>query len=238
MMTIVKRVSPGPIAVVVLLSAAVFEGRAAADDTAGLYVGGNLGRTLSTYSRSALDETLVSADNGEGYTLTVDAAFVHHQQAVWSADIGYMVSPYFGVETSYLDLARLRYFAHGSEVYAAAPYLGSSPLAANLDIASRGPTLALIGALPMTNDWSVNARVGAYEGKSTSDYRFMAGSNVSEGSESDSSTSLLAGAGTTYVLGAHWVLRLDYLYLDQIKEKVFGKSFNVSLVTAGVAYAF
>jgi opacity protein-like surface antigen len=231
---IMRRASLGPVAVSALLSTLVFSGRAAADPLDGLFVGGNFGYTLSTYSRSALDHALVGTFASAGDDLTLDAAFLHGNQTVWSADIGYMVAPVFSVEASYLDLGTLRYEARGT-VKAVA---GSVPASDDLDITSRGPTLALVGVLPMTSDWSVNARVGAYESKTKTDFGSVFDGSVSAGSASESSTALLAGAGAAYVLGAHWVLRLDYLYLDQIKEKLLGKSFNVSLVTGGVAYAF
>lgn len=232
---IMRRANLGAVSAFVLLSAMLSNGRAAADEAGGLYVGGNFGYTLSTYTRSALDDALVSTFSSAREDLRLDATFVHSKQAVWSADVGYMVSAYLGIEASYLDLGTLRYFARGTVT---APPPAAGPLSATVDITSRGPTLALVGALPMTNDWSVNARVGAYEGKTTSDFTTVVAGSANPGSESETSTALLAGAGTSYVLGAHWLLRLDYVYLDQIKEKLFGKSFNVNLVTAGVAYAF
>ena len=232
---------PAPTSWVLLLAAlaaSLFDARAAAQESGALYVGGNFGYALSSYGRKALDDALTSNVNSAGDALTLDAAFVHDKEGMWSADLGYMMSPNFSVEASYLDLETLKYFASGTEESLAAPYLGPNPLATKVDISSRGPALALIGVLPMTNDWYVSARAGAYEGKTTSDYRILAGTSLAIGSESASSTTFLAGAGTTYVLGAHWMLRLDYLYLNQIKEKLLGQSFNVSLVMAGVAYVF
>jgi opacity protein-like surface antigen len=216
------------------LSAILFDARAAAQEGGALYVGGNYGYTLSTYSRTALNEAVVSTFNEEGYGLTLAGTLLHDREAPWSADIGYMFSPYFSVEASYLDLRTLRYFARGTET----SLFASTSVSTNIDITSHGPTLAMVGVLPMTNDWYVNARAGAYEGKTTSDYRTVNDSSRTSGSESESSTSALAGVGTAYILGGHWIVRLDYLYLDHIGEKLLGKPFSVNLVTAGVAYAF
>jgi len=216
------------------LSAMLFDARAAAQEGGALYVGGNFGYALSTYGRTALDDALASSVSATGYGLALSTSYVRDKQPVWSADIGYMISRYLSVEGSYLDLGTLRYFARGTETSS----FNSTSIAGNLNISSRGPALALVGVLPMTNDWSVNARVGAYESKTKTAYRFAFSSSANVGSEAESSTTPVVGAGTTYVLGAHWVLRLDYLYLDQIKEKLLAKSFNVNLVTAGVAYAF
>jgi OmpA-OmpF porin, OOP family len=229
-----RRAILGPMAVSALLSALALDGRAAADGLDGLYLGANAGYTLSTYSHAALDDALVSTFDSAGDDLTLHASFAHSKQVDWSADIGYMFAPEFGIEASYLDLGTLNYFARGTVKTES----GSVPTSVHLDISSRGPTLALVAVLPMTNEWSVNARLGAYESRTASDATTAIDGSVSPSSESETSTALLAGAGTTYALGAHWVLRLHYEYLDQVKEKLLGKSFNVNLLTAGVAYAF
>lgn len=228
-----RRTILGPVAVI-LLSVAFSRGRALAQEGGALYVGGNYAYALTTYDRSALNSALVSAVNAADLGLALHASYVDSKQTAWSADIGYMVSRYFSVEASYLDLGTLRYFARGTE----SSLFASAPFATRVDISSRGPTLALVGVLPMTNDWYLNARVGAYESKTESGVRTVVGGSVLAGSYSESSADPLAGVGTAYVLGAHWVFRLDYVYLNQIKEKLLGKPFNVNLVTAGLAYAF
>jgi len=230
-----KILRPTSVALLLAAFAAIlFDTRAAAQEGGAFYVGGNYGYTLSTYDRAALDDTLVGAFNASGYDLVLAKAFLHDKEAPWSADIGYMISPYLSVEASYLDLRTLRYFARGTET----TVFGSTPLATNISINSHGPTLALVGVLPMTNDWSLNARAGGYESKTTTDYGFVIDTGPTSGAASESSTSILAGVGTAYTLGAHWILKLDYLYLNHIGEKFLDKPFNVNLLTAGVAYAF
>lgn len=229
-----RRAILGPIAVAGALLAMLWSGRAMAQEGGAVYVGGNYAYTLTTYDRSALNDALTNAVAASGAGLALKASYLDSKQISWSADVGYMVSPYFSIEASYLDLGTLKYFARGTE----SSIFASASFATRVDITSRGPTLALVGVAPMTNDWYLNARVGAYESKTTSDVRSVIDGNVLVGSDSESSTDVLAGAGTAYVLGAHWIFRLDYLYLNQIKEKLLGKPYSVNLLTAGVAYTF
>lgn len=215
---------------VLLLSAGLWSGTSAADE-GGVYIGGDFGAQLHTYSQSALSGELESAFEQSGDELSLASTSMHKDQTLWSADVGYLASPYFAVEASYFDLGELKYQAAGTET---SPYYGTSSFSVDIHIKSQGPALALVGVLPLSDAWQVNVRVGAYEGKTTTDYT----TDGVPGSDSETSTSLMGGVGCAYILGAHWMLRLDYVHLDHLDEKTLGKPFNVDLVKTGVAYVF
>lgn len=201
---------------------------ARADDT-GFYVGANVGRVLSTYRRSALNDGVNTAFGGTANGFTLGPSSVQKTHVMWWADVGYMVSRNFGVEGSYLYLGSLRYSAFGT--------LASTNVTVNLDIKSHGPALAMVGVLPMTNFWEVDARLGAYEGKTTTTY-LSVGDTTQSGRNSKSSTSPLAGVGTALTVSSHCTVRLDYMRLEHLKEQVLNRSFNVDLVTVGAAFVF
>jgi opacity protein-like surface antigen len=198
----------------------------------GFYVGASAGYTLSSYRRADLDNAVVENLAGGGYTVTLTDSSDRYGQPPWSVDVGYQISSYFGLEASYLELGTLKYASSGT---ATSP---SGPAAVNLNIRSRGPALALVGTLPLTNDWGIRARLGVYEGKDTTNFSVSVSGNSNSGSDSRTSATLLAGLGVSYVLASHCVLHLDYTHLNQLGEKVLTKSFNADLLTAGVAYAF
>jgi OOP family OmpA-OmpF porin len=212
----------------VLLTA--FSVPAAADDS-GWYLGANVGATLSTYSRSGLDNALTAAFSDE---LAVTSSALDKPSTIWWADVGYMFSPNVGIEASYLDLRTLKYDAAGTRTNP----LGSSQVTAHLDIKSQGPALALVGALPLWNACTVDARAGVYAGKTSTDYTSQVGTTSNAGSESTTAGSVLLGIGASYRVATHLALRLDYLYIHGIHEKVLAESFNASVLTAGVTYAF
>jgi opacity protein-like surface antigen len=205
----------------------VLSAPAMADD-GGLYVSANLGTTLSTYSRSDLNSELNNAFTDE---LTFKTSTIDKPKAPWWVDVGYMASPYFGVAASYLDLQTLKY-------QATATSLGNTPVDAHLHIISHGPTLALLGALPLWNAWRLTGQAGVYLGRTTTNYASDVGTMSNSGSESTTAASLLLGVGGAYTFARHCAVRLDYLYIDGVHEKVLGKSFNESVLTAGFVYAF
>jgi opacity protein-like surface antigen len=217
------------------LSMGVFSEPAMADDS-GFYIGANIGRVLSTYRRSDLDAALSAGFGGANSGFVLGSSSLHKAHAMWSADIGYMLSPNVGIEASYIDLGTLKYSAAATQPSTSGT--GSAPVTVNVDIKSRGPALALIGVLPMSNSWELDARAGAYEGKTISTFRSVLQTTNNFGTESKTSTSLLAGFGGSLTLTSHCTVRLDYLRLQHLNEQVFGRSFNVDLVTAGMNFVF
>jgi opacity protein-like surface antigen len=194
----------------------------------GLYVGASGGITLSTYSQSELNKSLIEGFNND---FVVKSSTADKPSAVWWAGIGYMLGPNFGIELSYLDLGTIKYRATGT-------YQTDTATTAAVDIHSRGPALALRGVLPVLNAWSLDARAGLYVGKTTSDYDSLVGTQSNVGSESTTAGSVLLGVGSSYNFTGHLAVRLDVLYINGIHERVLNNSFNTTLLTAGVTYAF
>jgi opacity protein-like surface antigen len=217
------------VATVTVWTTTLFSEPAAAEGS-GMYVGTSFGRVLSTYRHSDLDRALASAFNNE---ITLGSTSIRRNETTWSVDIGYMASSHFGVEASYLNLGTLKYRAAGTETAAG----GGKKVSVNVNMKSRGPTLALLGVVPMTNAWEVDARIGAYSGKTSTGFTSVVGPDTHSGSDSKASVSLLIGVGSSYTVSEHWAFRLDYIRLNHVSEKIFNRAFSVDLVTAGLTYA-
>jgi opacity protein-like surface antigen len=210
--------------------AGVVLGQAAAADDGGLYLATSYGDALRTYKRSEIDRNVNAALDGR---VTVDTSKSESNKPIWSASVGYMFSPNFGIEASYLDLGKLKYRAHGS-----GDPSDIESLSLNFETKSHGPVLALVWALPMGNNWGVNGRIGAYHVKSTTESVLIADDDTIPTTQKATSTSLIAGVGASLILSTHLAVRLDYLYINKVKEQLLEKSFGVQLVTAGLAYVF
>lgn len=208
---------------------------AMADDT-GFYVGANVGRVLSTYHRNDLDRAVTADFGGAERGFVLGPSSIEKKHAMWTADAGYMFTRNFGIEASYLHLGSLAYSSFGTEP--AVSGAGTTAVSVNLAVRSHGPALAVTGVLPMSNFWELDARVGGYEAKTTTAYESTIGEQVKTGRVSATSTSLLGGFGTAVTLSSHCTVRLDYVRLEHIKEGLLGHTFNVDLLTVGMALVF
>lgn len=206
-------------------------GTAAASDESGLYLVASYGRAPKFFPRSGLDAALLEIYDD---TLTLDSSSVERDDKVWSAGVGYRLSPHFALEATYLDLGKLHYHAAGTSTIQGP----SKTTDVTLDTKSHGPTLALIWALPLWNEWGVDARAGVYRGTTSTQLVNTLGDTPHPLDVAAKSTSLLLGIGGSFVATEHLIVRLDYLHLNKITEQAFERKFDADVVTAGLTYQF
>ena len=218
-----------------IMSLGILAGPAMADET-GFYVGANALTLLSTYRRADIDNAFSSAISESDSSFALGPSSVERARYSWQVNFGYMLTPNFGVEVSFLDLGKFRYSGFGSTTSAADGT--PSEVHLDLDVRSHGPALAAVGVLPMTNYWDLEARVGAMQAKTKSTFSTLTGDGTNSGAFSKNSTVVMASVGTAFTVTTHVVLRVDYLRIQHIKEKALDRNFNVDGATAGVAYVF
>jgi opacity protein-like surface antigen len=209
---------------------------AMADEMTGLYFGANALDLLSTYRRATLDDGMTAAFGGAKNGYAMGPSSTDRSHLSWTVDVGYMLTPNFGVELSFLDFGSFRYSGYGTVTSAADAK--TSEIHLDLDVRTHGPALAVVGVLPMTDSWNLTARVGAFQAKTKSTFHTTVGDSSDSGSFSQNTTSVLASVGASFTLTSHCILRMDYLRVQKIKEKALDRDFNVDGVTAGVAYVF
>ncbi len=219
-----------------IAASCIISSTALADD-GGFYVGGTVGRVITTYSHNDLDAQIDAAFGGSDGGFTLNSTEYRKSHFAWSGNIGYMFSPNLGIEASYFNLGSLNYSAAGS-LASSNPANAASEVNVDVTLKSSGPALAVVGVLPMSNIWSVNARLGAYEGKTKTSFVSTVDTDTTSGQESDKSTSVLGGVGATVAVTNFLLLRVDYLRIQRLKDNLFERTFNVNLVTAGVEFAF
>jgi len=208
---------------------------AAAGDLDGLYFSGNYGRARSTYDQNFVADQLTTFANATGGTLAPDSSRVFRTSSAWWADAGYWFGPNFGVDAAFLHLGQLKYSSAGSLTVPTGSNPVTYPYLLGAEVSSHGPALALVGRLPLTESLEMDARVGDYYGKTTLTTGFELNSPYSVSADSASGSSLLLGVGAGYSFGTHWSLRVEYLRIGQIGNKVVGK-FDVNLPAVGFSF--
>lgn len=136
---------------------------------------------------------------------------------------GYQYTPNVAVEVSYGDYGA----ATGSVVD---PVLGL----ANAKIATSGLQLAAVGSLPLSNNFALTGKLGVASTSVKTSVTAAAG----VGGVTSTSTTLTAGIGVRYDLSKNVSLRAQYESLGNVKEGASGQKFGLSLISAGVSFAF
>jgi OOP family OmpA-OmpF porin len=124
---------------------------------------------------------------------------------------GYQFSRYFAMELGFVDFGQ---FSIDDTPYQCPP---SVPGPCTFDIRSktRGPFVNVVLTWPLTDQWGLNARLGALNARvSTREQSSVAGELASR--SSDTNVALQYGLGVSYQLNARLGLGLDWAQYDQI----------------------
>jgi OOP family OmpA-OmpF porin len=124
---------------------------------------------------------------------------------------GYQFSRYFATELGFVDFGQ---FSIDDTAYQCPPGV---PAPCTFDIRSktRGPFVNVVLTWPLTEQWGLNARLGALNARvSTREQSSVAGEPA--GRSSDTNVALQYGLGVSYQLNARFGLGLDWAQYDQI----------------------
>jgi opacity protein-like surface antigen len=144
----------------------------------------------------------------------------------WGITAGYRIFRYAAVELNYLSLGTLE----ESETINIYPPPGTAQLHRELE--TTGPTLSVLGTLPIVGGWSVYARAGVL----FADMNFKTGIGASSSDTSFASQNMLWGAGTQFDWGDHWSMRIDFQRFESVGELFEGGEADIDLLSLGVLF--
>ena len=204
---------------VVLGILAIVAARSASAGDSGFYANLDLGQAKYPYS------TVIDL-----HGVTLSSVNPRIKDTSWGGTVGYRFTPYFGSEVGYVNLGK------GSASVSDASGTGAAQGEASFT--SRGPTLALVGAVQIGN-LEAFLRLG---------YLF-AHTNLSVAAAADGPTKLNAtmsantpapfgGLGFRYVFNDRWHLKLEFDHYDGVGDAVTTGTANINVATLGVGCRF
>jgi OmpA-OmpF porin, OOP family len=195
-------------------------------DEWGPYVGFDMGTTSFNVHKAELDALS---------EVPAAASTLDRSDFGISLAVGFRFSQYLAVEAAYLDLGSYSYRVEDEDGIA------------QLSFGSRGPALSVIGALPINDTWSLEARAGGFLGNSKLRGWVALTVDAEDGFElfgaGGSDATLLLGAGVVGSFGGNWVVRLGYDYIDEAAaipatETNPGVNSRAGRVSLGIRYRF
>ncbi len=191
----------------------------AESDPGYFYGGGSIGQ-----SRSKIDDARITA--GLLSQGLVTSAMSNDEQALaWKAFGGYQLNRYIGIEAGYFSLG---HFGFTSATVPAGTLDGRIKL--------HGINLDLVGTLPVTERFSVLARVGAQHASARDSFHGGGGVVVLTPNPSKSETNVKFGAGLQYAFTPNLMLRGEaerYRVNDAV-----GNHGDVNMFSVGLVFAF
>jgi len=191
----------------------------AESDPGYFYGGASIGQ-----SRSKIDDARITAGLlSQG--LVTSAMSDDEQALAWKAFGGYQLNRYIGLEAGYFSLG---HFGFTSTTVPAGTLDGRIKL--------HGINLDLVGTLPITERFSVLARVGAQHASARDSFHGSGGVVVLAPNPSKSETNVKFGAGLQYAFTPNLMMRGE-VERYRINDAV-GNHGDVNMVSVGLVFAF
>ena len=180
------------------------------------YVGASVGRAKYDLSAADLDAAFASAG------ITSSTSIDDHDTA-YKAYVGWQFHKNFGIELGYADLGK---FDVNSTI--------TAPVAStvNADASVDGFALSVVGTLPVTDNFSVIGRLGAYFWNVDGAGVVNVGATAVNLNLDDSGTSALYGIGAQYDFTKNLGARAEY----EVYSDVSGD--DIDFLSAGIVFRF
>ncbi|GHG63203.1 porin OmpA [Alishewanella longhuensis] len=185
----------------------------------GWHVGINLGQ-----SSAKIDGDSIKA-NLENTGFDVNALNQDRHDQGYKLYAGYKFSSYFVLEAGYFDLGR---FSFNANTLPVSNYTGRTGV--------KGWNLDLVGILPISDSWSVLARVGVTRNDTKTRFSSNGLINTSVNNQDNSYTKHKFGLGVQYDISDAFIVRLEAERYRM--DDLVGNDGDVDLYTLGVVYRF
>lgn len=222
---------------------ALVAGSAVAAEDSGFYVGAGLGIGKINVASSKITNALNSEFAVLEAPLYVTNDNVDQNTAPWDLMVGYKFMKYFAVELAYMDLGSADYTGkiRATDIIDE-PIVGKAKASMNAD----GWPLSVLGIWPVTDQFDVWGRVGAFFGNSDAKAKltYADGSLVcddyacAKGRGSASSTEFVGGVGADYHFTDEWSARGEWLTIPNLEFGDSSLEGNVNTFMFSVLYTF
>lgn len=184
------------------------------------YVLGAGGLTHANINQGELDNELRAAG------LTLLSSSTDNNDAGYKLQVGYQFNPNFAIEGGYVDL--------GKYSYSASLTGGNAGGEAKVD----GWNIALLGTLPLANNFGVFAKLGTIDAKVKT--RIFATGTGGSASIDESATKWKTnvGLGGSWMVSPNLGIRLEYEEFYKLGNKDTTGESDVSLLSVGLSYRF
>lgn len=183
----------------------------------GFYLGLGAGQSSYDIKGGELDDVVLDALFSQGMIVTSGSSSFEDSDTSLALFAGYHFNPYIGVEAGYIDLGAAEYRSRGTvNPIGPAP---SAPSSVNVDVESKGFTLAALGSLPLGSVVDLHGRFGFLFAQTDLSVAVRVGPGSAADTETLDSIGAFFGVGAGFNFGEHWSLSVDWTRFDNVGDE-------------------
>lgn len=200
----------------------------------GFYFGMDVGQYAYDLDQRGIDRMVEDTVADVGLAVIDGQSETSEDGFTYGIILGYQILPYLAVEAAYVDLGDAEYKARG----VVTDGVTTAEMNAQLTAESSGPTLSVLGILPVfASGWEVYGRAGVYFASNDVEASVAIDGISESASDSSNSTEFLWGVGAGYTRG-DWTVRLDFQQFTDVGDSDSSGDVNVNRIVLGAVYRY
>jgi hypothetical protein len=202
---------------------------ASADPYFALFFGkGSLDISRSELNQLSVDLTV----NALGGTAPTGSSDLNDMDSVWGAQIGYRFNRWVAAEVGYVDLGKANYVANLTSDFGAGPEQYQS----RGRFISSGPTVAVLGMIPLGERFDIYGRGGVYFADTRFRVRFEFFDGFASAEEKAGTQEFFGGLGFAWNIGEDYALRLEGTHFLDVGDDDRTGEVSVTMLAVGLAF--
>lgn len=217
-----------------------FAAPANADNDLHWYLGVDFGQATIDVDKHALDQSVTGVFNALGFGVVSGSSDVHKDDLTIGVTVGFQPWKFLAFEAGYSDFGSAEYKARATLTDGESTFSGNAKVTGD----AKGPTVSVLGILPIGRAWSLFGRAGVLFAHTNS----FASATVDElvpephvvstrSGNSDDTEEFLWGAGFGYTK-ASWTTRVEFQEAVDVGSSAGIGQTTIDRITIGAYYRF
>lgn len=196
------------------------------------YFGVFLGKGSLDISRAELNEVSVRNTLALGGTAPTGASDLNDMDSIWGAQIGYRFNSWVAAEAGYVDLGKANYVANLSSDFG----MGVESYQSRGRFTSSGPTIAILGMIPLGERFDIYGRGGIYFADTRFRVRFEFADGFLTGEDKAGTQEFFGGLGFAWNIGEDYAVRVEGTHFLDVGDDDRTGEASVTMFAVGFVF--
>ena len=190
------------------------------------------GKGTMDVSRNELNQLSADLTADLGGTTPSGTSDLNDMDSVWGAQIGYRFNRFVAAEVGYVDLGKSNYVASLVSNFGA----GNEAYESRGRFTSSGPTVAVLGILPIKDMFEFYGRAGIYFADTRFRVRFVFPNEILTMEEKAGTQEMFGGLGFAWNINEDYALRGELTHFLDVGDDDRTGEASMTMFTVGVAF--
>ena len=190
------------------------------------------GKGVTDISRSDLNQLAIDRTVALGGTLPSGSSDLNDMDSIWGAQVGFRFNNWVAAEVGYVDLGKANYVANLTSNFGA----GDVEYQARGRFISAGPTVAVLGMIPLGERFDIYGRGGIYFADTRFRVRFAFANETRSMEQKAGTQEFFGGLGFAWNINEDYGVRAEATYFIDVGDDDRTGEAGIGMFAIGVLF--